>query len=100
VTAHNVHLTRALLHHGADPACLDRDDQTPLELAQRLWDMRRCHNDPKTSSPAPAAAMVELLLAHAAGDEWLLLSDVPVGGKGGQEEYENPLRFVKGQGVR
>lgn len=102
MTANNLPLARALLLHGADPACLDRDGQTPLALARRLWGMRRCHNDPEASASATAAAMVELLLAHAAGDEVLLSSwsGVVVRGMGGQKEYENPLRFVKGPGVR
>lgn len=102
VAAHNLPLARALLKHGADPACHNRDGQTPLALARRLWLARHCH-EPEAS----ATAMVELLLAHAAGDELLLSSDVTAGVKkeagGGNEvqiEHENPLRFVKGAGAR
>lgn len=92
VAAGNLPLARVLLQHGADPTRRNRGGWTPLALAQGL----------RGRSNA-AAAMVELLLAHAAGDEdeGVLLLDVMGGGEeGGQEEHENPLRFVKGPGAR
>lgn len=98
VASRNLSLARGLLQHGANIARRDRGKKTPLMLARRL--MREQTGTDRTA----AAAMVELLLAHAAGDS--LESATTAAGvtaAGGLEmeegcgfEEENPLRFRRG----
>ncbi len=88
----NLTLLRALLQHGADPSLRDRHKEMPLMLARRLW---RRHFP---LAHAPSAAVVGLLLAHAAGDD-LVVIPIPVEEEEEEgEEHESPLRFVRGRG--
>lgn len=102
VAVRNLTLARALLQHGADTTQRDGEGRTPLALARRLK-RDECSDLDRASV---AAAMVELLLAHAVGESDLERV-VGVGARAESEEaagaaleHENPLRFVRGPGAK